>query len=30
MEPAHFHDFLGLKERDILGEVRALVGKVRH
>jgi hypothetical protein len=29
MEPAHFRDLLGLRERDILGEVRAMVGKSR-
>lgn len=29
MEPAHFRDLLGLKKRDILAEVRALVGKSR-
>lgn len=29
MEPPHFRDLLGLKERDILSEVRALLGKQR-
>lgn len=29
MEPAHFRDLLGLKGRDILGEVRAMLGKQR-
>lgn len=29
MEPVHFRDLLGLKERDILAEVRAMVGKLR-
>ena len=27
MEPVHFRDLFGLKERDILGEVRAILGK---
>lgn len=29
MEPAHFRDFLGARERDVLGEVRAILGKQR-
>lgn len=29
MEPPHFRDLLGLKERDILAEVRAILGKQR-
>jgi hypothetical protein len=29
MEPPHFRDLLGLKERDILSEVRAIIGKQR-
>ncbi len=29
MEPPHFRDLLGLKERDVLSEVRAILGKQR-
>lgn len=29
MEPPHFRNLLGMKERDILGEVRAILGKQR-
>jgi len=29
MEPAHYRDLFGARERDVLGEVRALLGKQR-